>query len=82
MENYEQTQNKVSLQTMIIPLAIIVAGALIAGGIYMSGTNASNQGAGVINAFDSGGKKANIVVEPITSADHVLGDPKTAKVNI
>ncbi len=82
MENNEQTQgarNNVSLQTMIIPLAIVIAGALIAGGIYMSGTNgAKNAGAKDAQAL----AKAPIVVEPITAADHVLGDPKTAKVTM
>ena len=76
MENNEQTQNKISLQTMIIPIAIIIAGALIAGGIYMGGTGAKKADTG------GGAPKASMVVEPITSADHVLGDPKTAKVTI
>jgi protein-disulfide isomerase len=61
---------------MIIPIAIIIAGGLIAGGIYMTGTS---QKAGTAPL---GAQKANIVVEPVTTADHVLGDPKTAKVTI
>ena len=77
IQNMENTQNKVSLQTLIIPLAIIIAGALIAGGIYMSGTSAKG-----VAKTGQNTPKANIVVEPITAADHVLGDPKTAKVTI
>jgi len=76
MENNEQTQNRMSLQTVIIPIAIIIAGALIAGGIYMTGTAQKGTVPGI------GATKANIVVEPVTTADHVLGDPKTAKVTI
>ena len=84
MENNEQTQNtqnKVSLQTMIIPLAIVLAGALIAGGIYMSGTTAKNAGANGANVGQALAK-ANVVVEPVTPADHVLGNPKTAKITM
>jgi protein-disulfide isomerase len=61
---------------MIMPIAIIIAGALIAGGIYMTGTSQKGAIPGV------GIQKATAVVEPVTSADHVLGDPKTAKVTI
>ncbi len=76
MENTEQTQRRMSLQTMIIPIAIIIAGALIAGGIYMSGTSKKADLSGPATI------KAEIVIEPVTTADHVLGDPKTAKVTI
>lgn len=76
MENKEQTQKNTILQTMIIPLAIVIAGGLIAGGIYMTGTAKKGTVAG-----DSIVKQT-IVVEPVTSADHVLGDPKTAKVTM
>lgn len=76
MENYEQKQGNSLMQVIIIPIAIIIAGALIAGGIYMTGTNKK-----LIDSQE-GAKKASIVVEPITSVDHVLGDPKTAKVTI
>jgi len=77
-EQIQNTQNKMSLQTMIIPLAIVIAGALIAGGIYMSGTSSAKNA----NAKVGSVPKAPIIVEPITAADHVLGDPKTAKVTI
>ncbi|MEI6042554.1 MAG: DsbA family protein [bacterium] len=76
----ENTQNKVSIQALIIPLAIVVAGALIAGGIYMTGTNPSKAVANA--AVKLPNPTANIVVEPITAVDHVLGDPKTAKITI
>jgi len=80
MENYEQKpQNGLSLQTLIIPIAIIIAGALIAGGIYMS-NRATNSNGGL--AQNAPKPAQNIVVEPITAADHVQGDPKTAKITL
>ena len=76
MEIKEQTKQKgSSTQNIVLPLAIIIAGALISGAIYMSSrmTNLLDERKDI---------SASIVVEPITSADHVLGNPKTAKVTI
>lgn len=59
-------------QSLSIPLAIIVAGALIAGGIYFSGKN--NQPA------DGNANTAAVVntdsIKPVGAGDHLLGNPK------
>ncbi len=60
-----ETQN----QSLSIPVAIIIAGALIAGGIYMSNRSATAP------AARNQQPTAQVVgIEPITAADHVLGD--------
>ena len=58
-------------QSLSIPVAIIIAGALIAGGIYMTGRTAkpSEIGGNVPAA-------ATTEIKPVTAADHILGDPK------
>jgi protein-disulfide isomerase len=56
-------------QSLSIPIAIIVAGALIAGGIYFSGkkgTQTNNIPAAPVA----------VAIKGIQSTDHVLGDPK------
>jgi protein-disulfide isomerase len=57
-------------QSLSIPVAIIIAGALIAGGIYMSGEKGSAPVANVPAqpSLDS--------IAPISANDHVLGNPK------
>ncbi|MEK7607619.1 MAG: thioredoxin domain-containing protein [Patescibacteria group bacterium] len=65
--------NQSSLQSISIPVAIMVAGALIAGGIYFSGRG--NQAAVVNNANTATVFNANNI-KPISTADHVLGNPK------
>ncbi len=74
----ENTNNKITLQTLIIPLAIIIAGAFIAFGIYMTGTSKAKLNEKVKMNKEEIVKSLNI--PPVTSADHVLGDIKTAKV--
>ena len=69
-------KNKLTLQTLIIPIAIIIAGGLISGGIYMSSRDNNKRQPTAPTARQEG------VIEPITAADHVLGNPKTAKVTI
>ncbi len=65
----------------MIPLAIVAAGALIAGAIYFGGKPSS------VNSLTNGTNTANNaaaagVVAPVTSKDHVLGNPSTAKLVI
>ena len=69
------TRGNVNMQTIIIPIAIIVAGGLIALGIYMSSRSTNTAQAPAV-------QKPDTVVLPVTEADHVLGNPKTAKVTI
>ncbi len=60
-------------QFLSIPIAIIIAGALVAGGIYFSGRG--SQTAIVNNANTA--SVANIEsIKPISATDHVLGNPK------
>jgi protein-disulfide isomerase len=61
-----------------IPVAIIVAGALIAGAVYLSG-----QGKTVAPTTDgTNPSPTKVTVQPVTSSDHVLGDVSKAKVVI
>jgi len=58
-------------QSLSIPVAIIIAGALIATGVYMTGrTNTAPDTTKKIAA------PATVEIKPISSSDHVLGDPK------
>lgn len=59
-------------QSISVPIAIIIAGALIAGGIYWSGRN--NQPAVAVK--DTTPKVNTDSIKPIGPTDHVLGDPK------
>jgi len=62
-----------SKQSLSIPVAIIIAGALIAGGIYWSGRG--NQAIVTDNANTA--TVANTEnIKPIGAEDHVLGNPK------
>jgi protein-disulfide isomerase len=62
----------------LIPVAIIVAGALIAGAIYFGGKPSSVTS---LTQNTATGQAAAVgIVAPVTDKDHVLGDPTTAKV--
>jgi protein-disulfide isomerase len=69
MENYQEPQQPQS-QSLSIPIAIILAGALVAGGIYLSGrNNAPTQVA-------TNPTTAAVPIESLRATDHVLGDRK------
>jgi protein-disulfide isomerase len=60
-------------QTLSIPVAIIIAGALIAFGIYWSGRgDAPTEPVQAVNTSTAGA----VNIEPIGADDHVLGDRK------
>jgi len=61
-----ETQNKLT-----VPIAIVAAGTLIALAIFIKGAPAQKQEAAVIED-----KKAEIVLDPISEADHILGNPE------
>jgi protein-disulfide isomerase len=63
-------------QNLAIPVAIIIAGALIAGGLYMSGRSSAQAPTAVKTQAASLAS-----IKPIQPTDHVFGDPK-AKVVI
>lgn len=56
-------------QSLSIPVAIIIAGALVAGGIYFSGS----RGAAPANNVPAA---QEVAIKPIQPTDHVLGDPQ------
>jgi protein-disulfide isomerase len=62
-----------------IPVAIVIAAALIAGAIYMSGGGMANKGGVTIPTTDQIGKEQVTaeppVVAPVTAKDHIQGDP-------
>lgn len=73
-------ENQSIVSKLVIPVSIIIAGALIATGIYFSGkskavapTQANNQ---VQQAL------GKIEINPISDADHTIGNVKTAKLVI
>lgn len=61
-----------------IPLAIVVAGALIAAAIYFGGKSPDSVAlTGNTNTAAVAG-----VIAPVDTSEHVLGDPSTAKVTV
>ncbi len=61
-------------QSLSVPIAIVVAGALVAGALYFSGRGA----APVAQPPDTGGQPTVNTFVPVTSADHILGNPNAA----
>lgn len=61
------TENKLS-----IPIAIVIAGALIAGAIYLVNREPGNPQAATAGAGDETGE---IVLSPVTAEDHIKGNP-------
>lgn len=59
-------------QSLSIPVAIIIAGALIASGIYMSGKSNTPSN----SAKNAAPTKQNVSIEAVGPSDHVLGDRK------
>lgn len=67
-------------QSLSIPVAIVVAGALIAVGLYMSGRGNATQPS--TNTASNRPATASLdSIKPVSSTDHILGSPK-AKVVI
>lgn len=70
------------IQPYILPLAIVIAGILIAGTIYMTQQKGSSPEKGRSVADIAGeALKPKIEVAPVTDADHIKG-PKNAKVKL
>ncbi|MDQ2933219.1 MAG: DsbA family protein, partial [bacterium] len=67
-------------QPYLIPFAIIIAGALVAGGIYFGGTKGSSFGIGNSDTADQTVQR-EIKVRDISSEDHILGNPN-AKIKL
>ena len=64
----------------MVPFSIIIAGALIAGAIYMSGRPATPSVASAGNTAATADSVGTVA--PVTAGEHILGDPKTAKLTI
>ena len=56
-------------QNLMIPIAIVVAGALVAGALFFAGRSASP----TTNNNNNGGSAADVV--PVSADDHILGNP-------
>jgi protein-disulfide isomerase len=80
-EDTQQKGGNSLASSLGVPIAIILAGALIAGSVYLSQTNTQKQGA-VAGADQATQAKAEIVIEPVTAADHILGNPNAKLVVI
>ena len=65
---------------LAIPIAIVIAGLLIAGGIYFSNDKPSFKNNKIDNKKNI--KEQKIDVAPVTSKDHILGNPKAKAVLI
>ena len=66
----EETKTE-SKSSFAVPVAIVLAGALIAGAVYLQGPTNANPSAAV-NQF---AEKKDAVVKPIGPDDHILGSP-------
>lgn len=70
MEPTQNLEPKSSSNTLAIPLAIVVAGALIAGAVFFKGsTSTRNPGS------QQQAKEVTGTIEPVSAEDHVLGNP-------
>lgn len=58
-----------------IPGAIIIAGILVAGAIMISGSNTESNAAGAIVADDQRPSSSTDNIRPVTSDDHIFGNP-------
>lgn len=65
-----------------VPISIVIAGALIAGALYLSAGKAPTEQSGVVSrALQSENSpsepiaSAEISIEPVTARDHILGNP-------
>jgi len=65
-------------QNLSVPIAIVVAGAMVAGALFFAGRGA--EPTAQVPVDTTGGNTVNTFV-PVTSADHILGNPK-AKIAI
>lgn len=63
---------------LTIPAAIVVAGVLIAGALFVSRGGTPDQ---VLPATDQLPQEKEVVIQPVTSTDHILGNPN-AKIKI
>src|SRR5581483_5771353 len=63
-------------KSLSIPVAIIVAGALVAFGIYMSGKGTTTAKPSIADQINNPAENLD-TIKPIQPTDHVLGNPKS-----
>ncbi|HEY0907803.1 MAG TPA: thioredoxin domain-containing protein [Candidatus Paceibacterota bacterium] len=66
---------------LTLPVSVIIAGALIGASIYMGAREISGGGVATASANPAAVANTGIKIAPVTSADHVLGNP-AAKVKL
>lgn len=77
----EHQTTSIKNNNLAIPIAIVAAGALIAGAVYFSGMNTNGTGRSGTqsetspSAFGSGGVEN---IKPIATSDHILGNPRAS----
>ena len=57
----------------VLPITIVVAGLLIAGAVFLVGKSGTTP-----TPNTQSGNPQNITLPPVTSADHILGNPNAA----
>lgn len=65
----EQKRNNLT-----IPVAIVVAGALIAGALFLT----TKKSPDAVKTADTKSDKNEITIEPVSAEDHILGNPKAS----
>ena len=68
--NYKNGRTKRNALT--VPLAIVVAGALIAGALFLTNKKSPD----TVKTDETKIAKSEIQIEPVTADDHILGNPK------
>lgn len=68
----EQKRNNLT-----IPMAIVVAGALIAGALFLTNKN-NTKSPDTVKTDETKIVKNEIQIEPVTADDHILGNPKAS----
>jgi protein-disulfide isomerase len=64
-------QDQANKQSFAIPVAIVLAGLLIGGAVYMSGKTDGTSKAGYVNPLAQATR--DITIKPLSDADHMLG---------
>ncbi len=75
MESENQTSSQTPRSSLGVPIAIVIAAALIAGAIMFSGSKNTGNPVQVGNDKQQVQKTKEIVVAPVTDADHIFGNP-------
>lgn len=72
MEPNLQTPEKTTLEKLSVPIAVVIAGGLIAVSLYYSNTKMNSEG---IKTVKSDATSSTVTMRPISGDDHILGNP-------